>query len=489
MNMWNNGIIKGMGIAAFAISIANTTFATPPTITNQAFVHMSISGTPGTTYSVQRTTQIGDTNSWVTVSSFLMTNSPTEWVDTTPISSDPGFFRVPTSHEEYLITAPASDIGAVATNQVVATSFTTSTNVFSISTIHIPLHSPQAGTVVLHLYSDSNGKPGSEFVTLSTNITAGTSEAVFTFGNLGLGVASNTRYWLGLTASGVGSINTFYGQAGGSSPLTASEGFSVQAGILTRKTSAWTTFDATNTLVFSVTGFPASHASATLSFLSHLTVTGDVGTECIVTYANQGDTNWQTLTNLTIASSPITFVDSTAADTSKRGYAITVAPTKPTQVILEPANPMIGHGINSDAIWASSFTSGTNLWQISSMHVGLYYGGFYTINFHLYEDDNGLPGTEIYTVENTYDSTFVFAAHDVDLQPNAKYWVGIEHVDGNPMPGVGYAAALNALYNSLTGVDGFTVTPGLVYRDTGAWTVEPSQTSYTLEFTLFVLPQ
>jgi hypothetical protein len=289
----------------------------------------------------------------------------------------------------------------------------------------------------------------------------------------------------------VGSINTLFGQAGGSSPLTPSEGFTVPGGILTRKTSSWATFDATNTLIFSVTGFPASHASATLSFLSHLTVTGDVGTEYIVKYVDQGSTNWQTLTNFTITSSPIVFVDKSSADTSKRGYSIVAAPTKPTQVIWEPVNPVAYHPINSDAIWASSFISGPDSWQISSMYVGLYYAGFYTINFHLYEDANGLPGTEIYTVENTVDSTFIFAPHDVDLTPSTKYWVGIEHVAGGTIFGVGYAVAFNYAFNNvgLSGSNGFTIPLGLVYRDTGAWTVAPSGVNETLDFTLFVLPR
>jgi hypothetical protein len=346
--------------------------------------------------------------------------------------------------------------------------------------------------VVLHLYIDSNGKPGTEFVTLSTNITAGTSAVVYTFGNLGLGLASNTKYWIGLTASGLASANTLFGLSGGSSPLTPSEGFTVQAGILTRKTAAWTTFDATNTLNFTVTGFPASHALATLSFLSHLTITGDVDTECIVTYVDQGTTNWQTLTNFTITSSPLVIVDKSSSDTSKRGYAIVVAPTKPTQVIMNSPKADIGtyHGL-SDALWATSFIAGTNLWQVSSIQVGLYYAGFYTVNFHLYEDANGLPGTEIYTVENTYDSTFVFAPHDVDLQPSTKYWVGIEHASGNlPVTGDYYAAAvMSAVGPGLICSNGFTVNPGIIYRTSGAWTIDPDEIAFTLDFTLFVLPR
>jgi hypothetical protein len=228
---------------------------------------------------------------------------------------------------------------------------------------------------------------------------------------------------------------------------------------------------------------------SSLSFLSHLTVTGDVGTDCIVHYVDQGSTNWQTLTNFTLASDSFSFIDTSSSDTSKRSYAITVAPPKPTQVIMEPTSPFVYHGLSGDAIWASSFTSGPDTWQISSMYVGIYYLGLYSINFHLYEDENGLPGTEIYTVENTYDVTFPFAEHEVVLLPNTKYWVGVERNTGTSMAGYGIALSYSDSSSRLTTSNGFEVSPGLVYRRSGAWTVDSSQVNFTLDFKLFVLPE
>jgi hypothetical protein len=354
-----------------------------------------------------------------------------------------------------------ADTQAAGTSQIVASSFVTGTNNSWITRIGVYIHEAQNASITLHLYTNSNGKPGSELYSFTTNITTGIQWAYFT--NV-INLAQNSRYWIGFTSSGATTPGTLFGVT--NAPLSGNEGYTSLSGIQTRGIGTWTSYDATNTLIYTFDGYPTFKATTSMRIYSHLTITGTPGTSYTVSSSDTpNSTNGTILTRLTLVNGTAEYIDKSTLNTSKRYYSIQELPFA---VIQAPNSPLSYGLVNFSGVTASSFTTDTNSWQVSSFKVFLYYPGTYSYTIHIYEDGNGAPGSEIYTIDNNWNETVSSPQPALVLAPNTTYWYGFE-LTSTVTPENGFVWLYYNDTNKLFSENGFVIQPGVMKRTDGPW--------------------
>src|SRR5437868_15215929 len=99
-------LLRLLGILGLLCAVNSTSDQSQPTVGLQLYPGVNVIGTAGTVYAIQATTNLTDTNSWITVSFVQLPAMNYLWTDTSAPATGRRFYRAVVSAPTSLVFIP-----------------------------------------------------------------------------------------------------------------------------------------------------------------------------------------------------------------------------------------------------------------------------------------------------------------------------------------------------------------------------------------------